>query len=89
MNITQETLYAMALTRINHFNLTTSLQLYKTVGSATAIMEHRHDIKAVLPCATPRLQEALKDVSEAMKRAEEEMAYDAAHNIVTHVHNDY
>ncbi len=88
MNITQETLYAMALTRINHFNLTTSLQLYRTLGSATAIMEHRHDIKAVLPCATPRLQEALKDVSEAMKRAEEELAFDEAHNIVPLVLND-
>ena len=88
MNITQETLYAMALTRINHFNLTTSLQLYKTLGSATAIMEHRHDIKAVLPCATPRLVEALKDISEPMRRAEEELAFDEAHNIVPLLMND-
>ena len=88
MNITQETLYAMALTRINHFNLTTSLQLYRTLGSATAIMEHRHDIKAVLPCATPRLVEALKDISEPMRRAEEELAFDEAHNIVPLLMND-
>ena len=81
MNITQETLYAVALTRINHFNLTTSLELYRKLGSATAVMEHRHDIKAVLPDATPRLEEALKDVSEAMRRAEQEMKFDENHNI--------
>ena len=81
MNITQETLYAAALTRINHFNLTTSMELYRKLGSATAVMEHRHDIKAVLPDATPRLEEALKDVSEAMRRAEQEMKFDENHNI--------
>lgn len=81
MNITQETLYAVALTRINHFNLTTSLELYRKLGSATAVMEHRHDIKAVLPDATPRLEEALKDVSEAMRMAEQEMKFDEDHNI--------
>lgn len=81
MNITQETLYAVALTRINHFNLTTSLQLYRQLGSATAIMEHRHDIRAVLPDASARLQESLNDVSEAMRRAEEELKFDEAHNI--------
>lgn len=79
--ITQETLYAVALTRINHFNLATSLQLYRKLGSATAIMEHRHDIKAVIHDASPRLEEALKDVSGAIKRAEEELAFDEKHNI--------
>ena len=81
MNITQDTLYAVALTRINHFNLATSLQLYKRLGSATAIMEHRHDLKAVLHDATPRLVESFKDVSEAMRRAEEELEFDEKHNI--------
>ena len=81
MNINQETLYAVALTRINHFNLNQSLMLYRTLGSATAIMEHRHDIKAVLPTATPRLENALKDVSDAMHRAEAELEFDEAHNI--------
>ena len=69
MNINQETLYAVALTRINYFNVATSLQLYRKLGSATNIMEHRHDIRAVLPDATPRLIKALKDISDAMRRA--------------------
>lgn len=88
MSINQETLYAVALTRINHFNLATTLRLYRTLGSATAIMEHRHDIRAVLPDATPRLIESLKDVSDAMRRAEEELMFDEEHSIQPLVIND-
>ena len=88
MSITQETLYAVALTRINHFHLATSLQLYRKLGSATAIMEHRHDIRAVLPDASARLVEALSDVSGAMRRAEEEIAFDEAHGIQPLVFGD-
>ena len=88
MNINQETLYAVALTRINHFNVATSLQLYRKLGSATNIMEHRHDIRAVLPDATPRLIKALKDISDAMRRAEKELEFDESHRIKPLVFND-
>ena len=88
MNINQETLYAVALTRINYFNVATSLQLYRKLGSATTIMEHRHDIRAVLPDATPRLIEAFKDVSDAMRRAEKELEYDESQRIKPLVFND-
>ena len=88
MNINQETLYAVALTRINYFNVATSLQLYRKLGSATTIMEHRHDIRAVLPDATPRLIEAFKDVSDAMRRAEKELEFDESHRIKPLVFND-
>ena len=88
MNINQETLYAVALTRINYFNVATSLQLYRKLGSATNIMEHRHDIRAVLPDATPRLIKALKDISDAMQRAEKELEFDESHRIKPLVFND-
>ena len=88
MNINQETLYAVALTRINHFNVATSLQLYRKLGSATTIMEHRHDIRAVLPDATPRLIETFKDISDAMRRAEKELEFDESHRIKPLVFND-
>lgn len=88
MNTSQETLYAIALTRIAHFNLTTCLQLYRLLGSATAIMEHRHDIKMILPEATPRLVQSLDDISDAMNRAEAEMKFDEAHNIQPLTYND-
>lgn len=88
MNINQETLYAVALTRINYFNVATSLQLYRKLGSATNIMEHRHDIRAVLPDATPRLIKGLKDISDAMRRAEKELVFDESHRIKPLVFND-
>ena len=88
MNINQETLYAVALTRINYFNVATSLQLYRKLGSATNIMEHRHDIRAVLPDATPLLIKALKDISDAMRRAEKELEFDESHRIKPLVFND-
>ena len=88
MNINQEPLYAVALTRINYFNVATSLQLYRKLGSATNIMEHRHDIRAVLPDATPRLIKALKDISDAMRRAEKELEFDESHRIKPLVFND-
>ena len=88
MNINQETLYAVALTRINYFNVATSLQLYRKLGSATNIMEYRHDIRAVLPDATPRLIKALKDISDAMRRAEKELEFDESHRIKPLVFND-
>ena len=88
MNINQETLYAVALTRINYFNVATSLQLYRKLGSATNIMEHRHDIRAVLPDATPRLIKALKDISDAMRRAEKELEFAESHRIKPLVFND-
>lgn len=81
MDITQETLYAVALTRIAYFSPSQCLQLYRRLGSATAIMEHRHDIREVLHDATPRLTEALRDVSDTLRRAEAEIKFDEAHNI--------
>ena len=77
----QEALYAMALTRISYFNLTSLLQLYDKLGSATEIMAHRNDIRDVVPDAAPRLVESLRHTDEAMARAEGEMAYDERYGI--------
>lgn len=81
MYFSQETLYAIALTRISYFNIATCLQLYRKLGSATAIMENRNNIKDVISDASPRLVHALSDVSEALHRAEAELEFDKAHAI--------
>lgn len=81
MSFSQETLYAIALTRISYFNTATCLQLYRKFGSATAIMENRNNIKDVISDASPRLINALSDVSEALHRAEAELEFDNAHAI--------
>lgn len=81
MSFSQETLYAIALTRISYFNIATCLQLYRKLGSATAIMENRNNIKDVISDASPILVHALSDVSEALHRAEAELEFDNVHAI--------
>ncbi len=71
----KEILNAIALTRINYFSLAGMLELYRRMGSATAIMEHRHDIRDVMPDASDRLVTALTDVDEALHRAEVELEF--------------
>ncbi len=77
----QEALYSIALTRLSYFSLAGLHELYNRLGSATAIMEHRLNIRDVLPDASPRLVEAFRDVSEAMHRAEAELRWDMDNRI--------
>jgi len=86
-----EIFYAMALTRLTNFNFQQALELYKTIGSAQLIYEHRNDIGEILTNCSPRLIEALKDWNEAMKRAESELKYMQEHRIraLTLTDHDY
>ena len=45
---TEEIIYTMALTRISNFNFAQALELYKAVGSAQLLFEHRNDIGDIL-----------------------------------------
>ena len=77
----QELFYTMALTRLTNFNFQQALALYKAVGSAQLLYEHRHDIGNIVKEASPRLTEALKDWNDAMKRAETELRFMEEHRI--------
>ena len=77
----QETLNAMTLARLSYYNLAAIHALYLEAGSATAVIEHRRDIRAIIPDASPRLVEILRDCDPVRARAEEEMAYDIRHGI--------
>ena len=77
----QEIFYAMALTRLTNFNFQQALELYKAVGSAQRIYEHRNEIQDIIGDCSPRLIEALKDWNEPMKRAEVEWNYMQEHQI--------
>lgn len=77
----QEKLCSIALTRICYFSLSNILLLYKRLGSATAIVEHRYDIRDVLPDASPKLVESLQALDEPLHRAEVELEYDEKHHI--------
>ena len=84
----QEIFYAMALTRISNFNFQQALELYRTVGSAQLIYEHRNNISDIIKDGSPRLKEALKDWEEPMKRAEFELKFMQEHQIRAITLND-
>ena len=77
----QETIYAMALSRVARMSLSNINMLYTTLGSATAVFENRHNIRDILPDATERLCNAIKDMDEPLKRAETEMEFAQKKNI--------
>ncbi|MBR1401885.1 MAG: DNA-processing protein DprA [Prevotella sp.] len=83
-----EILYTLALTRINYFNLAGLRQLYEKLGSATAIMDHRSHLNDVVPDASPKLVQGLQSIDEPLKRAEAELEYDLAHDILPIPMND-
>lgn len=87
----EEVFYTMALTRISNFNFAQALELYKAVGSAQLLYEHRNEIGDILKDCSPRLVEALKDWSEPMKRADFELKYMQEHGIraLTLMDDDY
>ena len=84
----QEIFYVMALTRLTNFNFQQALELYRTVGSAQMIYEHRNEIGDVVEDCSPRLIEALKDWDEPMKRAESELTFMQEHHIRALTLND-
>lgn len=77
----QEIINAIALTRIGYFSLANILQLYRAVGSATEIVNHRSNIRDILPTASDRLVASLKDIDEPLRRAEAELEFDERHHI--------
>ncbi len=77
----QEVFYTMALTRLTNFNYQQALELYKAVGSAQLLFEHRNEIGDIIKDVSPRLVEALKDWSEPMRRADAELRFMEEHRI--------
>ena len=84
----QEILNTIILTRLNYFSLAGMLELYRQVGSATTIIENKDHIKDILPDASPKLIEALRNTDEARRRAEVELEYDLRYGIEPITMND-
>lgn len=84
----QEIFYTMALTRLTNFNYQQALELYRAVGSAQLLYEHRNEIGDIIKDASPKLMEALKDWDEPMRRAECEMRFMEEHRIRALTLND-
>ena len=87
----QELFYAMALTRLTNFNYQQALELYRTVGSAQQLFEHRNAIGDIIGDASPHLVAALRDWDNAMKRTDFELKYMQEHGIrgLTLLDDDY
>lgn len=71
----EEIYYTLALTRMMGFNFQTALLLYRTLGGGKAVYDHRQDLGDVMPDATPRLRESMKNWDDALKRAAAEMEF--------------
>ena len=84
----QEILNTILLTRLNYFSLAGMLELYRKVGSATLIMEHKNDIRDILPDASAKLISAIQNCDEARSRAEVELEYDLRYGIEPITMND-
>ena len=71
----QEKVNAMALTRLGFISLAGMQELFNRAGSATVVMENRHNIRDIIPDASDRLVAVLADVGDAVRRAEAEYTW--------------
>ncbi len=77
----EERLNTAILTRLSYFHLNTMVELYRKLGSATAIMEHAKELASMFPGLPTRVANELNDTSCIRDRAEEELAWAEAHGV--------
>ena len=77
----QEAINAIALTRLSYFSLAMLHELYRQLGSATAIVEHRNNIRELIPNASNHIVEAFRNMDDAIGRAEAEYQWDIDNKI--------
>lgn len=77
----EETLNAIALSRVSFYNLDSLVELYHRVGSATRIAEASQDIRRLIPDASPRMVEVFRDFPALRTKAEAELQWDEAHGV--------
>lgn len=84
----EEVLNTAILTRLSYYHLNTMVELYRRLGSATAIIEQRHDLGKLFPGLPQRILEDLASIDVMKPRAEEELAWAEAHGVRTLCLND-
>ena len=75
----KETLNAMTLARLSYYSQASILLLYRKAGSATAVIDNIDNIRDILPDASQRLVEQLRDCRRLRSRAEAELDDDLSH----------
>lgn len=88
MSTPEELLNTAILTRLSYFNLNAMVSLYRELGSATAIVEQRKELRALFPAMPQKVVEALADIDAVRRRAETELEYAAQRGIQTLCLND-
>ena len=77
MDFDKETLDTLTLAAACHFNPEAAVMLYRTAGSASAVMDNGRNIRDMAPGCPDRVAEALACADEARRRAEGELEYAA------------
>lgn len=88
MSTPEELLNTTILTRLSYFNLNAMVSLYRELGSATAIVEQRKELRTLFPAMPQKVAEALADIDAVRQRAETELEYAAQRGIQTLCLND-
>ena len=71
----KETISLIALTRASNFGLTDMRELYNLAGSATAVADHCHDIRSIMPNAPERLVRAVESMENLIGMATDEYGF--------------
>lgn len=84
----EELVNTAILTRLSYFHLNAMVGLYRTLGSATAIMEQRKDLGSIFPGLPKRVLADINDIASMRDRAEEELAWADDHGVKALCLND-
>lgn len=83
-----ELINTLALARLSIYHLNPMLELYRKMGSATAIVEQRQQLPEMFPGMPARLADDLANIDIMLRRAEEELAWAAEHDVKVLCLND-
>ena len=88
MHNKEEVVNTAILTRLSYFHLNAMVELYRQLGSATAIMDRRKELASMFPGLPPRIINDLNDTACIRDRAEEELAWADDHGVKALCLND-
>lgn len=81
MDTSKEALYAIALAHAGYYCPTPMAELYRHLGSATAVMERRRHLRDLGIDVPQRLADALVRIDESVERAGRELDFCESHSI--------
>ena len=84
----KEIICTIALTRLYGVSAAQVLELYRIVGSACPVFEHKDDLRSLVPEVSERMAMAVKMSHEALERAEVEYEFAVRHDIQCLTYND-